>query len=110
MTPNNRIDPALDCSAIRELIPEYAFGAIKGKDNISNAKKHQGKKYIFTTDLTNFFPSVSHNQVFEMFVSVDFSPTVARCLTEFFRRKLPGSAVPGVRTDLDCGLLSRFYT
>jgi RNA-directed DNA polymerase len=75
-------------------IPEYAFGAIKGKDNISNAKKHQGKKYIFTTDLTNFFPSVSHKQVFEMFISFDFSPTVARYLTKLttYKGKLPQGA------------------
>ena len=75
-------------------IPEYAFGAIKGKDNISNAKKHQGKKYIFTTDLTNFFPSVNHKQVFEMFVSFDFSPTVARYLTKLttYKGKLPQGA------------------
>jgi RNA-directed DNA polymerase len=75
-------------------IPDYAFGAIKGKDNISNAKKHQGKKYIFTTDLTNFFPSVNHRQVFEMFLSFDFSPTVARYLTKLstYKGKLPQGA------------------
>lgn len=75
-------------------IPEYAYGAIRGKDNISNAKRHQGKKYVFTTDLTNFFPSVSNKQVFEMFVSFDFSPTVSRYLTQLttFRGKLPQGA------------------
>lgn len=75
-------------------IPDYAFGAIKGKDNISNAKRHQGKKYIFTTDLTNFFPSVNHKQVFEMFISFDFSPTVARLLTKLttYKGKLPQGA------------------
>jgi RNA-directed DNA polymerase len=75
-------------------IPEYAFGAIKGKDNISNAKKHQGKKYIFTTDLTNFFPSVNHKQVFEMYLLFDFSPTVARYLTKLttYKGKLPQGA------------------
>lgn len=75
-------------------MPDYAFGAIKGKDNISNAKKHQGKKYIFTTDLTNFFPSINNNQVFEMFISFDFSPTVARYLTKLttFKGKLPQGA------------------
>lgn len=75
-------------------IPDYAFGAIKGKDNISNAKRHQGKKYIFTTDLTNFFPSINHKQVFEMFLSFDFSPTVARYLTKLttYKGKLPQGA------------------
>ncbi len=75
-------------------IPIYAFGAIKGKDNISNAKRHQGKKFIFTTDLTNFFPSVNHKQVFEMFISFDFSPSVARYLTQLttYKGKLPQGA------------------
>lgn len=75
-------------------IPSYAFGAIKGKDNISNAKQHQGKKYIFTTDLTNFFPSITNKQVYEMFVSFDFSPTVARYLTKLttYKGKLPQGA------------------
>lgn len=75
-------------------IPDYAYGAIKGKDNISNAKRHQGKKYIFTTDLTNFFPSVNHKQVFEMFISFDFSPSVARLLTKLttYKGKLPQGA------------------
>lgn len=89
------IQKRLQSNILQKLeIPEYAFGAIKGKDNISNAKKHQGKKYIFTTDLTNFFPSVSHNQVFEMFVSFDFSPTVARYLTKLttYKGKLPQGA------------------
>lgn len=37
-------------------MPDYAFGAVKRKDNVGNAKKHQGKKYKFTTDLKDFFP------------------------------------------------------
>ncbi len=75
-------------------IPDYAFGAIRGKDNISNARRHQGKKYIFTTDLSNFFPSVNHKQVFEMFLSFEFSPTVARYLTKLstYKGKLPQGA------------------
>lgn len=89
------IQKRLQSNILQKLeIPEYAYGAIKGKDNISNAKKHQGKKYIFTTDLTNFFPSVSNKQVFEMFVSFDFSPTVARYLTKLttYKGKLPQGA------------------
>lgn len=75
-------------------IPNYAFGAIKGKDNISNAKRHQGKKYVFTTDLSNFFPSINHNQVFEMFRLFNFSPTVSRYLTKIttYKGRLPQGA------------------
>ena len=32
-------------------LPDYAFGGIPKRDNISNAKYHQGNKYVFTTDL-----------------------------------------------------------
>lgn len=72
-------------------IPDYAYGAIKGKDNVMNAKRHQGKKYVFTTDLTDFFPSISHHQVFEMFRLYGFSPTVSRTLTQLttYKGRLP---------------------
>ncbi|MEO9802664.1 MAG: reverse transcriptase family protein [Reichenbachiella sp.] len=72
-------------------IPDYAYGAIKGKDNVMNAKRHQGKKYVFTTDLTDFFPSISHHQVFEMFRIYGFSPTVSRTLTQLttYKGRLP---------------------
>ena len=75
-------------------IPYYAFGAIKGKDNIKNAKSHQGRKYIFTTDLKNYFPSIRHKDVFKMFISFGFSPTVARVLCQFttYKGKVPQGA------------------
>ena len=75
-------------------MPDYAFGAVKGKDNVQNAKQHQGKKYIFTTDLKSFFPSINHKQVFEMFCSFNFSPTVSRVLTQLttFKGRLPQGA------------------
>ncbi|HRI86560.1 MAG TPA: reverse transcriptase family protein [Ignavibacteria bacterium] len=73
------------------LLPDYAFGAVKKKDNVKNAKKHQGKKFKFVTDLKNFFPSISNKKVFEMFLSFDFSPTVSRKLTQLttYKGKLP---------------------
>ncbi len=75
-------------------MPEYAYGAIKGKDNVSNAKKHQGKKYIFTTDLKSFFPSINHDRVFAMYRSFNFSPTVSRVLTQLttYKGRLPQGA------------------
>lgn len=75
-------------------LPDYAYGAVKGKDNVSNAKRHQGKKYIFTTDLKSFFPSINHHKVFEMFCLFNFSPTVARTLTQLttYKGRLPQGA------------------
>ena len=72
-------------------IPTYAFGGVPKKDNIKNAKYHQGNKYIFTTDLRSFFPSISHNSVFEVYCNNGYSPTVARILTKLttYRYQLP---------------------
>jgi len=75
-------------------LPDYAYGAVKGRDNVKNALKHRGKKYNFTTDLSNYFPSITNSQVYNMFVENDFSPTVARILTQLttYKGKLPQGA------------------
>jgi RNA-directed DNA polymerase len=72
-------------------VPDYVYGGVKGKDNIKNALKHRGKKYNFTTDLSNYFPSISSKQVYNMFLSNGFSHTTARILTILttYRGKLP---------------------
>ena len=40
-------------------IPNYVYGGVKGKNKVLNARYHQGNKFIFTTDLKSFFPSIS---------------------------------------------------
>lgn len=72
-------------------LPDYAYGAVKGRDNVDNANVHKGKKYIFTTDLRNFFPSINHSRVFDMFCNYEFSPEVARLLTQLttYKGRLP---------------------
>lgn len=68
-------------------LPDYAFGGIPKHDNILNAKYHQGNKYVFTTDLKSFFPSISHIQVFKVLTEHGFSPTVSRILTQLITYK-----------------------
>ncbi len=72
-------------------LPDYAYGAVKGRDNVDNANKHKGKKFKFTTDLRNFFPSISNARVFKMFRSYNFSPEVSRLLTQLttYKGRLP---------------------
>lgn len=73
---------------------QYAYGAVKGRDNVMNAKKHQGKKFVFTTDLKDFFPGISHQMVFDMFRINKFSPTVSRVLTKLttYKGQVPQGA------------------
>ena len=63
-------------------LPSYIYGGVKGKNNIRNARYHQGNKYIFTTDLKSFFPSITYKQVFTMFLREGCTPPVARILTK----------------------------
>lgn len=75
-------------------LPSYAFGGIKGKDNIVNARMHKGQKYIFQTDLKDFFPYITHKMVYAMFVRNGFSPDVASLLTKLttYKGHLPQGA------------------
>lgn len=72
-------------------LPNYAFGGIESRDNVLNAKMHQGNKYFFNTDLRNFYPSVGHKQIFEMFLKNGFAPATASILTKLttYRGQLP---------------------
>lgn len=69
---------------LKEKIPpaRYAFGSTKGRSGISNAKFHQGNKYVFQTDLRAFFPSITQEMVYKMFVRYGFSKDVASILTK----------------------------
>jgi RNA-directed DNA polymerase len=75
-------------------LPEYAYGGVRNSNNILNAKRHIENKYFFSADLKNFFPNITHHQVFRMFMHNKFSPTVARILTQLttYRGGLPQGA------------------
>lgn len=65
-------------------IPEFVIGCKKGKgkDGVFNANSHKGKKYKFCTDIKDFFPSINHHLVYQMFLSYNFSPDVSSILTK----------------------------
>lgn len=48
-------------------IPQYVYGGIRGKNNVRNARLHQGNKYIFTTDLKSFFHLFLISKFFKCF-------------------------------------------
>ncbi|MCL4280810.1 MAG: reverse transcriptase family protein [Flavobacteriales bacterium] len=63
-------------------LPEYAHGSVKGRSNVQVGKYHAGGRWFLNTDMANFFPGISHDQVFGMFLSRGFSPDIARLLTK----------------------------
>lgn len=72
-------------------LPPHIQGGVKKKNNITNAKRHQGKKYHFRTDLSGFYPSVRYKMVYDMFIRNGFSPDVSRLLTQLttYKGELP---------------------
>ena len=64
------------------LLPENIHGGKKRRNNISNAKRHQGNKYIFTTDLQEFFPGIKFRKVYQTFLSLGYSNHFSHWLTK----------------------------
>lgn len=75
-------------------LPDNIHGGVKGRSNITNGKPHQGKKYQFTTDLQDFFPSISNTVVNATFLKLGFSNHKAYWLTKLitFKYKVPQGA------------------
>ena len=75
-------------------LPVYQYGGIKGRSNIGNAKLHKGKKFVFQTDLTDFFPYTHSNKVYKALIDLDFSPNVASLITKLttYKGHLPQGA------------------
>jgi len=72
-------------------LPEFVQGGVKKRDNLTNAKFHQGKLYKFGTDLKKFYPTITSKKVYEMFRRNNFSPDVSKTLTQLttFKGMLP---------------------
>jgi len=68
-------------------LPTNVKGGVKGYSNIANAAVHLGKKYKFKTDMKSYFPSVSFERVFQMFLDNGFSTKVASILTHLTTHK-----------------------
>lgn len=48
-------------------MPQYVYGGVQRKNNVSNARFHQGNKYIFTTDIKSFFHRFLINKFLKCF-------------------------------------------
>ncbi|MBS4001376.1 MAG: RNA-directed DNA polymerase [Desulfobulbaceae bacterium] len=61
-------------------LPDVVHGGVKRCSNITNAKPHQGNKYILTTDLQEFYPNITSQRVYDTFCNL-FSPHFSHWLT-----------------------------
>ncbi len=68
-------------------MPMHVQGATKGRSNITNAKFHQGKKFKFTTDLKDYFPSLTNYSVVYAFLKLGHSNHQASILAKLTTHK-----------------------
>lgn len=64
-------------------LPLAVHGGVKHRSNITNAKPHQGNKFIFTTDLQDFYPNISSADVYGSLRKIKFSSHFSRLITKF---------------------------
>jgi len=61
---------------------DYIFSGVKGKSYVDNANAHTGVKYLYKTDISGFFPSISRNHVYNFFRNeLKTAPDIAEILT-----------------------------
>ena len=61
---------------------EYSHGGVRGRHIKSNVAPHLHSTFVFTTDVTNFYPTISHNRIYRLFTTAfKCSPDVARICT-----------------------------
>jgi RNA-directed DNA polymerase len=62
--------------------PPYIKGGIRGESHITNALFHKGRPLLIRIDIKDFFPSISQNRVYKMFIDEQYcSEPVASILT-----------------------------
>lgn len=77
-------------------LPSNIKGGVKGESNITNARYHKGNRYIFTTDLENFFPSIKAGRVHETLLDLGFNKLTTHYITRFSTWK--GEVPQGIKT------------
>jgi RNA-directed DNA polymerase len=61
---------------------KYSHGGVTGRDIKTNVRAHAMSKFTFVTDISNFYPSVSHFRVYKLFADqFGCTPDVARACT-----------------------------
>lgn len=76
-------------------VSEFAKAYLKGKSIRDNVRFHRGQKYVITIDIKNFFPSISEEKVFVLFIEMGYSKPVSVMLAKLccLNGKLPQGAV-----------------
>jgi len=58
----------------------HAFGFVKNRSFVDNARFHLGARHVLNLDIKDFFPSIDERQVERIFGALGYRPSIARCL------------------------------
>jgi RNA-directed DNA polymerase len=61
-------------------LSDHAHGFVKGRNILTNATPHIGKKVVINCDLQDFFPTITYPRVKGLFESLGYNPEVATLL------------------------------
>lgn len=64
------------------VVSEYATGFRKNMSIVDNAKKHVGKDLVINMDIEDFFPNITYEKIFLMFMYIGYRKDVAHLLTK----------------------------
>jgi RNA-directed DNA polymerase len=82
--PFRRVQYTILHSLLRQHLrpTRFSFGGIPGRNAVQNARQHLKSRFAYTTDIHDFFPSISAERVRETFISRHkCSADVSRLLT-----------------------------
>ena len=64
-------------------VSDHSFGGVRGRHIKSNISRHLGATFVYTTDISSFYPSVKHQRVYRLFAeALGCAPDVARLCTK----------------------------
>lgn len=75
-------------------LADNVFGFVSGRSAIQNAAYHIGARHILNVDISDFFPSITMEQVSKIFFSLGFDESVSAALAELccLRGRVPQGA------------------
>lgn len=71
----------LDNILSRVSLSDFAHGFVRGRDYVSNATCHVGKKHVLNVDIREFFPSISRKRVDYMYRTLGYSHEASKLLS-----------------------------
>jgi RNA-directed DNA polymerase len=98
--PLKKIQRAIHRLLTEIYLTEHVHGGVREKSNYTNAKVHCKKDLVLKLDLEKYFPSISHNRVYGLFLhELKCSRDVARLLTKL--NTINGQVPQGASTSTD---------